>query len=178
MVHFCIMGGYEGFLASEGKLYVTLMGACELTCPTIARQVLARRRREVNGAADSPVHQFFLTLMGATEIKLATLAQEYVDLADLLRNRTITLNDWDRHAGETARSDVSIGSFTALGGFSDGELPEEDEEIESLALQRHLGTISEAAASVLQCGIGVRGAERRATIRRAIAAEELGLARS
>ena len=68
------------------------------------------------------------------------------------------------------RLDVSISSFTLMGGFSECELPSEDEEVDSLALQRHLGHIPESAGQILQYGIGRRGAERFATLRRALAA--------
>jgi len=43
MIQFCIMSGYEGRVRPERKVYVTLMGACDLKRSTVARQILAQR---------------------------------------------------------------------------------------------------------------------------------------
>ena len=106
--------------------------------------------------------------MGATEINAPTLAEEFIDLQELLRSGELRMDDWERHAADAGRSDVSISSFTLMAGFSECELPSENEEVDSLALHRHLGNIPESAGAVLQHGIGQRGAERRATLRRAV----------
>lgn len=169
MIHVCIMSGQDGYLASDNKFYFTLMGACDLICPTLARQIVAKRERERNGTSRPP-RQFFLTIMGATEITAPTLAQEFLDFKDLLQSGAIAMADWDRHSGEIGRADVSVGSWKLMGHFSDSELPSDDDEVNALALQRHLGNISEAEGTALQYGIGQRGAQRRSAVRRAIAA--------
>ena len=128
MLQVCIMSGHEGHLGSEKKVFLTLMGACELQCPTIARQILSRKQQPLNGAGPRP-HQVFFTVMGATEIKVATLAQEFVDFTDMLRNGDLSLADWDRCIADVDRSDVTVQSYTLMAGFSDSELPTENEEI-------------------------------------------------
>ncbi len=167
MIQVCIMSWHEGYLASDKKVYLSLMGGCGLIGPTLARQIVTKRERERNGSARPP-RQFFLTIMGAAEITAPPLAQEFLDLRDLLSSGAISMTDWDRAGGDAGHADVSIGSLTLMGHFSDRELPSEDDEINALALQRHLGHITEAQGQVLQCGIGQRGAERRATVRRAV----------
>ena len=169
MVHFCIMSGHEGRLGSENKVYLTLMGGCELIRPTFARQIVARRKQEGRAGTELP-RQTFLTLMGATEIKAPTLAEELIDLQELLNSGELHIDALERNTADVERLDVSISSFTLMGGFSECELPSEDEEVDSLALQRHLGHIPESAGQILQYGIGRRGAERLATLRRALAA--------
>ena len=62
----------------------------------------AKRERERNGSSHAP-KQFFLTIMGATEITAPTLAQEFMDLRDLLQSGSITMADWDRHSGDVGR---------------------------------------------------------------------------
>ncbi len=170
MIQFCIMGGYEGLIRPDKKIYVTLMGGCELKKPTVARQILTHRRHESEGPL-RPRRQFFLTIMGATEILCPTLAEEFIDLREMIHSGTLAMADFDRALADLARSETSYASFTLMGGFSESELPTEEKEIESLALQRHLGNISEEAGQVLQFGIGQRDAERRATLRRAILTE-------
>ncbi len=165
MIQVCIMSGHEGRLGSEGKVYLTLMGGCELTRPTLARQIAASRRRS---EGLSRPRQTFITLLGVTEIKVPTLAEEYIELQELIGSGSVTLADWDRCVADADRSDVTIASFTLMAGFGECELPSENDEIDALALQQHLGTISETASQVLQYGIGQRGAERRAILRRAI----------
>jgi len=170
MIQFCIMSGYEGRIRPEPKIYVTFMGGCDLKRETVARQILAQRLHQREGKTQAP-RQFFLTVMGRVEIKCPTLAEEFIDLREMINSGTLSMDDWDRAMADLGRTDVSIASFTLMGGFSENELPSENEEIESLAVQRHLGTISDSAGQVLQFGVGQRDAERRATLRQAILAD-------
>ena len=170
MIQFCIMGGHEGRIRPDKKLYVTLMGGCELTRATVARQILTQRQQEKEGRTHPP-RQFFLTIMGGVDIKYPTLAEEFIDLRQMIQSGVLSMEDWDRAMIDLGRTDVSIASFTLMGGFSENELPTEAEEIDSLAVQRFLGNISNSAGEVLQYGIGQKDSERRATLRRAMLAE-------
>lgn len=170
MIQFCIMGGHEGLLRPDRKIYFTLMGGCELKRPTVARQILARRQNEAAGLPKAP-KQFFITIMGGVDINCPTLAEEFIDLREMIQSRVLSMDDWDQAVADLTRGETSISSFTLMGGFSEYSLPSEDQEIESLAVQRHLGNISDRAGEVLQYGIGQRDSERRATLRRAVMAE-------
>ena len=165
----CIMSGHAGYLGSQKKVFLTLMGVCELQCPTIARQILSQKQQPRGGSGPRP-QQVFFTVMGSTAIKVATLAQEFVDFTDMLRNGDLSLADWDRCIADIDRSDVIVKSFTLMGGFSDSELPTENEEIDALALQCYLGIIPDQGRQILLHGIGLRGSERRAAVRRAVVA--------
>lgn len=169
MIQFCIMGGQEAVIQPEPKIFFTLMGACELRRETLARRLLAQRQRQREGR--SVPRQFFVTIMGATEITCPTLADEFIDLQQLIRSGELSMADWDRATADLSRIDVSIGSFTLMGGFSECEIPSEAQEIDSLALQRHMGNITREASEVLQHGIGKRDGERHATLRRALLVE-------
>lgn len=170
MIQFCIMGGYEGLIRPERKFYFTLMGGAELRRPTVARQILAQRQNEARGLPKAP-RQYFITIMGGVDIQCPTLAEEFIDLREMIQSRALSMADWDKAMADLTSTDVSIGSFTLMGGFAESVLPSEDKEIESLAVQRHLGNISDRATEVLQYGIGQQNAERRATLRRAVLAE-------
>jgi len=170
MIQFCIMGGYEGLIRPEKKIYVTLMGGCELKRSTVARQILFQRRLDAEGVR-RPGRQFFLTIMGGVEITCPTLAEEFIDLREMVSSGALSMSDWDRAMADLGRTEVSYASFTLMGGFGENALPSEEQEIESLAVQRHLGNISESAGEVLQYGIGQHDGERRATLRRAILTE-------
>lgn len=170
MIQVCIMGGHDGLIRPEKKVYLTLFGGCDLKRQTVARQILARRRDERDGSKHPP-RLFFLTICGGVDINYPTLAEEFLDLSQMIDAGALCMDDWDRAMVDLTQTDVSIASFTLMGGLSECELPSENDEIESLALQRHLGNISDTAGQVLQYGIGQRDAERRATIRRAILTE-------
>jgi len=170
MIQFCVLSGYEGRIRPERKVYVTLMGGCALKRSTVARLILVQRLSEREGRTNPP-RQFFLTILGGVAITCPTLAEEFIDLREMINNGTLSMDDWDRTMADLGRSDVSIASFTLMGGFSENGLPTEAQEIESLAVQRHLGTISDSAGQVLQFGVGQRDAERRATLRRAVLAD-------
>ncbi len=169
MVHFCMFGAHEGVLRPERKTYITVFGACELLRPTLAKRLISRVHRDTEKQG-SPPTAFFFSLFGATEIKAPTLAEEFLDLKQALDSRSLNLDDWDRAMADQSQLDVSLSSFTLFAGFGECELPGETEEIDALALQRHLGNISDSAGQVLQYAIGQRQAERTATIRRAAVA--------
>ncbi len=170
MIHVCIMSGHEGRLRLEKKVYLTFMGGQELTRPTVARQILAQRHRPKE-APERPNRQFFLTVMGGVEIKSPTLAEEFLDLREMLRSEALGHEDWERALADISRYEVHVSSFTLMGALEENTLPTEEEEIDSLALQRHLGNISDRALQVLQTGIGLRDAERRSAVRRAMLAD-------
>ncbi len=163
MIQVTIFGGHEGQLRFDKWFYLTLFGGFSLTRPTVARQVLAVRRaeQEHKQAVRRP---FFLTIFGGGSIKSPTLAEEFIDLQEMLRTELLTMEDWERAVADLGRTDFGVASFTMFGGFDECALPSENEEVDSLAAQRHLGTISDGAGQVLQYGIGHRGSERRATL--------------
>lgn len=165
MIQVTIFSGHDGRLRFDKFLYLTLFGACEMTRPTVARQLLASRKNKGDGSAVARM-PFFLTIFGAAFIKSPTLVEEFVELREMLAAGLLTMDDWDRAMGDM--SDGSVASFTLFGGFDECELPSMDEEVDSLAVQRHLGAISESAGQMLQYAIGQKGSERRSAVRRAI----------
>ena len=168
MIHVTIFGGHDGQLHPNKRAYLTLFGACEVKRPTVARQLLEQRQRSGNPRIDNK--PFFLTIFGAAGIKAPTLAEEFIDLREMISNGLLPREDWVRCLAELGQTEGALASFTIFGAFDECDLPEEDEEVDSLAVQRHLGNIPESAGQVLQYGIGQRGAERTATVRRAILA--------
>lgn len=169
MIQVCIMSGHEGRLRPEKKIYFTLMGGMELTMTTLAKQMLASRQHGPDGKPLQQRH-FFLTIMGGVDIRLPTLAEEFLDLREMVRSGAMSLSEWDRCIAELGRSHMHISSFTLMGGLGEGLPPSDDIEIDSLALQRHLGNIPERAGQLLQLGIGQREAERWSAVRQAVQA--------
>ena len=169
MIHVTIFGAHEGQLEPSKRFFLTLFGGCDLVRPTIARQLLAQLQAEQAGRVDGP-RPFFLTLFGGVEIKSPTLVEEFIDLREMISGGLLSMEDWDRFTAGLGQRGGTIASFTMFGGFGENELPKEDEEVDGLAVQRHLGNIPEAAGQVLQYGIGRHGTERTATLRRAILA--------
>ena len=169
MVQITVFSGHEGRLGSNKKLYRTIMGGCTLVRPTIARQIIATWDARRDGRINRP-GPFFLTIFGGLDIKCPTLAEEFVDLRDMLNSSTLRLEDWDKDAALVGLSDATTASFTLFGGFDENKLPSENEEVDSLAIQRHIGNISEESGNILQLAIGRSEAERRAAVRRAVLA--------
>ena len=169
MIHFCVCGGHEGQLSPDKKLYVTICGACELKRPTLAKQIIERHRRAQAGLPRPSAH-FFVTICGATEIKSPTLAEEYLDFKDAIASNMFTTEEW--HAAVASLSGdegMRIDSFTLCGAFGANELPSENEEVEGLALNRHLGHIPDDAGTMLEMGVGQGGSQRASLIGRAFA---------
>ena len=170
MIQVTIFSGHDGRLRFGKMVYLTVFGGCDLVRSTVARQLVAQREALRQGRNSVP-KPFFLTVFAGVNIKSPTLAEEYVDLRELLGSEVLTMPDWERSIASASRAESSVASFTLFGGFDECELPSENREIDALALQRHLGNVSAAAAEILQYGIGQRDAERYAIIRRAVLAE-------
>lgn len=170
MVQFCLFGGYDGPLRPEKKVYFTAFGGSDLVRPTLARRIAWARDHRKDGSASK--HRYFIiTLFGGTDIKSPRLAEEFIDLKGMVRSGGLSLRDWDRSLAEMHRyENESITSITLFGGLGEDELPSEDEEIDSLALQRHLGNIPDRAGEILQLGVGQGGTQRTAVLHQALAA--------
>jgi len=169
MVHVTIFGGHGGRLQSDKRVFITLFGGTELLRPTIARQLLAQKQTQQN-PGDRPNRPFFFTIFGGVEITYPTLAEEFLDLRELISSGMLSLSDWDRSMTLLTEPAGSIASFTMFGACEENNLPGEDAEVDSLAAQQHLGNISGSATQVLQYGIGQKGSERAATVKRALMA--------
>jgi hypothetical protein len=167
MLQFCMFGGFEGPLSTDKKCCFTVFGGCTLRRPTLARQIMIAR--QVRQGTVAPPKLIFLTLFGSTEIKLPTLAEEYLDLREAIRGGNLGMDQWDRYLDDLRQFESSaLLSLTLFGAFSEAELPSEDEEVEGLALQRHLGNIDENCGRVLELGVGQSGSQRRAVLRQAV----------
>lgn len=164
------MSGHEGQLRSEKKFYLTLMGQCTLVRPTIAQMIMDQRGRERN-SNQSPAPKFFLTIMGNTELTCPTLTQEYLDLREMIDSGSFSLHNWEQTLIELTNVDHAIASFTLMGQFDESGLPSENDEVDGLALHRHLGNLCEESLNILQSGVGLGGAERRTIIYRALVAD-------
>lgn len=169
MIQLCMFSGHEGRWRPDQKLYFTMFGGCALTRPTVARQILADREWQADPRR-SPQRTFFLTVFGGVVIRSPTLSEEFIDLRQILDSGALSLTDYERAIAVLGRSESSIYPLTVFGGFVECQLPSENVEVDSLALQRHVGNIPDSAGRVLQLGIGQRDAERRATVHRAVLA--------
>ncbi|HUU85726.1 MAG TPA: hypothetical protein VM243_19690 [Phycisphaerae bacterium] len=170
MFHLCMFGSYEGRLTVKKRVVFTAFGASELHRPTLARRLLSEcaRGQEAKAERRRPV---VITLFGASEIKAPTLAEEFLDLREAMRSGALTHDALDRLLADLAAEDEgAVFSLTLFGTCSEAELPDENEEVDGLALQRHLGNISENEVQVLQYGVGQDDAQRRAVLRQAMAA--------
>lgn len=166
MIHLCMFGGHDGEFSPGKRLYITAFGGSELKRPTIARQIIEFRR----GGALQPRSAFCITMFGGTSVLAPSLAEEYLDLQDALRADLFKLEDWDRAiAALGAANNMRIGSFTIFGAFESAALPDENTELERLAVARESGRISESASQQLMLAVGQPGPHRAAAVRQAMA---------
>ena len=171
MIQVAILGGYQGPLLSNKRFMLTILGSAEFHRPTVARQIIARRQAAGNQPQPT-VNPFFLTILGNAGIKAPTLAAEYIDLRELFDSGALTLAEWEQAMVDIVQHQTDVSSFTFLGGFSECELPSETVEVDTLALHRHLGNISDSAGRILQLGFGQPEIDRRAILRKALIAEQ------
>ncbi len=168
MPHFCMFGATEVQLEAEPTWCVTFFGGLDLRRPPLAQLITARR--QIERAPGKPRYHWVLTLCGGTDVRWPTLAEEYAALKNAVTAGTLSLAEWDRTvASSDVGASAGIRSFTAFGGLSADEIPTEDQEVESLSMQRHFGHIPQRAAEILMLAIGQRSATRLAAVRRAVA---------
>jgi hypothetical protein len=170
MLQVCLFGSHDGPLSPEKKCIFTLFGGCTLKRPTLARQMIAAQRVG-EGKAPRP-KMIFITLFGGTSIQCPTLAEEYIDMREAVRSGAINMERWDFYMAELDRWESSaLMSLTLFGGFSETDIPDEDVEIEGLALQRHFNNLDEESGRILEMGVGQTGSHRRAVIQQAVMTE-------
>lgn len=171
MIQVAIFGGYDGPLPTNKHFILTIFGAAEFQRPTVARQIIARKEA-ARSEPQPTVKPFFLTIFGGVDIKAPTLSAEYVDLRELFASGAMSLAEWEGAMVDLAHHQNDFSSFTLFGGFSECELPSETSEVDTLALHRHLGNISDATGRILQLGFGQPDIDRRAILRKALIAEQ------
>lgn len=168
MSSLCLFGGNEETLDPRGGFHVIIFGGSEFRRPTVARQIVEFR----HGSGNQPMrtHCTILTIFGGGSITWPTLAEEYTTLRDALDSKKITLADWDADVGRFSDTGpLRIHNITIFGGFDAAELPSEDDEVEAISVQRHLGRLPEDAVEALMFGVGQNGAARLSAVRQAVA---------
>jgi hypothetical protein len=185
MLQLCVFGSYEGSLVPERRAYFTMFASSALRRPTLARELLALRQTApdcpqpaspggpppTGNPLAAPGRNVIITVFGSTELKYPTLAEEFIDLREAVRSGALDLRQWDTYLPALTQWQRSTYlSFTLFGSFNEAVLPTEDEEIESLALHRHLGSIPDVGGQVLETGVGQSGSQRRAIIHQAVRA--------
>ncbi len=167
MLQLCIFGGHAGLLTPEKKCYFTIFGGCELRRPTLAKQIISSEQSDKRNLPTPKM--IFITLFGGTDIKCPTLAEEYLDLKAAVESRVLDLNNWDTYISRLdSWQSSSLMSLTLFAAFNETNLPSEDQEVEGLALQRHLGKISEESGRILEMGVGQKGSGRQSVIHQAV----------
>ncbi len=170
MLQLCVFGSQAGPLVMEKRCYLTVFGSCELRRPTLARQIASTQAVSNGKAPESKM--IFLTVFGGTRIICPTLAEEYVDLRAAIESGHLELGRWESYLVELEKWQSSAYlSLTLFASLEDAHLPSEDQEVETLALQRHFGRIGEQAGRILEMGVGQRGAARRSIIQEAVLAD-------
>lgn len=168
MIQATLFAGHEGEMRHDKWFYITVFAGCELVKPTLARRILVQRHRDDSVSVRRK--PFFFTMFGGTSIKSPTLAAEFIDMREMLTSGAISRDEWERALVEIGREQDSFASLTLFGAFEECTLPTDEEEIDSLAIQCHLGNVTASAREILQSGIGQRESERRAIVRRAVQA--------
>lgn len=168
MPHFCVFGGSEVQLEPEPTHCLTLFGSLELRRPPLASLIRSRSERNSNGPFGGK--HWIVTLFAGTEVSWPTLADEFLALKNAVASGVLTLAEWDRvMSSPSTLGPLGIRTLTLCGGLSADEIPTEEQEIDALSLQRHLGQISQRAGEILMLAVGQRGSTRLSAVRRAVA---------
>lgn len=182
MVHFTIFGGSEVTLGLGGKLIVTLFGGTDVRKPTLAKRLMQEKHMLAsaqpgpdkdlknvdkvllflggNYPAGKPGparnrSSFILTIFGGVEIKPPSIAEEFMDMRELMSSGLISESEWDQLVGRLYQMGEmdSVSSFTLFGGMGEGSLSE-DEEIKKIHSARELGLIDTEEERALRSVVG------------------------
>ena len=183
MFHFTIFGGSEVTLTGSRQLILTLFGGTEVRKPTLAKRLIQEKHAQWPGkpagqvAADDKLHKvqnffdkldsgaggrpgqrsstFLLTIFGGVELKPPSIAEEFMDMRELVSSGMIEPREWDQLVGRMYQmGDLdSISSFTLFAGMGEAALSEE-EEIKKIASATSMGLISGDEEQALRSVVG------------------------
>ncbi len=181
MFHFTIFGGSEVTINGGGQLILTLCGGTDIRRPTLAKQIMQEKHRlmteqTVRPQGDEPsdvqgmLHffdrralgshrprrrsTFVLTICGGVEIKPPSIAEEFMEMRELVASGLITEEEWDQLIGRLYQfGELEVSSFTLMGGMEEVSLSEA-EELRKIQGANELGLISEDEQTALRSVVG------------------------
>ena len=183
MFHFTIFGGSEVTLTGSRQLILTLFGGTEVRKPTLAKRLMQEKQVQwptkpagqvktddnlhkvrdffqnlESGAAGLPGRRsstFLLTIFCGVELKPPSIAEEFMDMRELVSSGMIEPREWDQLVGRMYQmGDLdSISSFTLFAGMGEAALSEE-EEIKKIASATSMGLISGDEEQALRSVVG------------------------
>ena len=183
MFHFTIFGGSEVSLTGSRQLILTLFGGTEVRKPTLAKRLMQEKQAQwpdkpagpvktddnlhkvrnffenLDSGAAGPAGRrsstFLLTIFGGVEIKPPSIAEEFMDMRELVSSGLIEPREWDQLIGRMYQmGDLdSISSFTLFAGMGEASLSEE-EEIKKIASATSMGLISRDEEQALRSVVG------------------------
>jgi len=181
MFHFTIFGGSEVTLQGGGQVVFTMFGGTDIRKPTLAKRLMQEKER-LQGAQGAQVNHpggvnrmrhlfgrepaetpaarphrgsFVLTIFGAVELKPPSVAEEFMDMRELVSSGMLDAREWDELVGRLYQmGDLdSISSFTIFGGMGEEPLKQE-EEVKKIRSASELGLISENEEKALRSVVG------------------------
>ena len=182
MFHFTIFGASEVTLSGQGQCIVTLFGGTEVRKPTLAKRLMQERHALSNRKSDPDYNPnnvdkvlnvlqgntptglprtekrhrtFLLTIFGAVELRPPSIAEEFMDMRELVSSGLIDVDEWDQLVGRLYQMDDldSVSSFTLFGGMGEVAINQE-EEITKIHSAVGLGLIAEDEARALRSVVG------------------------
>lgn len=183
MFHFTIFGGSEVTLTGSRQLIFTLFGGTDVRKPTLAKRLMQEKHAPWSAEpagqvdADDKLHKFknffekldsgaggrpgqrsstfLLTIFGSVELKPPSIAEEFMDMRELVSSGLIEPREWDQLVGRMYQmGDLdSISSFTLFGGMDEAALSEE-EEIKKITSATSMGLISGDEEQALRSVVG------------------------
>lgn len=172
MFHFTIFGGSEVTLSGTCKIIVTIFGGTDIRKPTLAKRLMQEKLSYQAEAETAPKPatigdllmglsrprrrgHFILTMFGAAEIKPPSLAEEFIDMRELIASGLVGESTWDQLVGRLYQmGDMDgISSCTLFGAMGEEPLADE-EEIKRIQSARELGLITSDEERALRSVVG------------------------
>jgi hypothetical protein len=174
MFHLTLFGGTDVKLDGRTKLIITCFGGTDVHRQTLAKRILREKHMAETELKPLPTHPpeavvrwalarqrqrrtgcFIFTMFGAVEIKPPSLAEEFMDMRELIGSGLIKQEEWDRLVGRIYEMGESEGhaSFTMFGALEESTLSE-DEELQKIRSAQELGMISADEENALRNVVG------------------------
>ncbi len=182
MFHFTIFGGSEVTLTGGSQFIFTLFGGTDVRRPTLAKRLVQEKhllqanRPPANyspdgvdkvlnfikgdptyGRPDAPNNGkcFLLTIFGGVEIFPPSIAEEFMDMRELISSGLLDPGEWDQLVGRLYQMGEldSISSFTLFGGMGEADV-DEQEEIKKISSACGMGLINQEEEKALRSVVG------------------------
>jgi hypothetical protein len=171
MFHFTMFGGADVKMDGTPKVIITIFGGTDVHRQTLAKRIMREKHLSAAERANAPHPNpnpfayrpqrrqrngcFMLTLFGGVDLKPPSIAEEFMDMREVIASGMVSSAEWDELVARIYELGDQEGhaSLTMFGAMEESALSEQD-EVKKIKSARDLGIISDDEELALRGVVG------------------------